>query len=226
MKKIIISVVTISFFFISLLACEKTVDSENNLNPTTLKNGTVISKNLRESYVKNKEVIDYLLSNGFTIDEDTKNDKYSRKKIISLGEAKKLVAQIRESKIELMNIDLSKKQNIKGRGMFLDCNQEGTYYINGASAGMFSSFSISFDRGSDGSISNISSHVTGFPMFWGWTQTHTVAFGNNSFCIDGTVNWGIDVEGLPLAIHQDYSQSVTIDPRSCQARVEMRQGHC
>jgi hypothetical protein len=173
------------------------------------------------------EIIEYLRENGFEIDLDskiTKNVK-DKHKVKTLDEAKKIIQAIKKFENHSAIISFSKKQSKNERPNIPNCDEEGAYYIDNAINAYVTGVDIRFERGPGGTLSNISSYATGFTFGWGWNQIGVWTFGStNHFCIDGTMTYGIDIDGVTFG----YSSSVAIDVRlnGCTAVVSQRYGHC
>ncbi|NBB21032.1 hypothetical protein GVN20_16820 [Runella sp. CRIBMP] len=182
-----------------------------------------------------EQILKLLKSHGFTEQPfsgagriSTMGEFSERKKIRTLEDAKNFIKIFESFNEGTIKIDLNQIQNKNLRSSFVACDDQGTYYVNRAVEGLMSTIDITFQRDELGKIFNVTSMVHGIP-FYGYSQDNFTIFGDKrqDFCIDGTMVWGLDIAGLPLAARpQVYLRVHLYGPESCQAQVSWGYGHC
>lgn len=203
---------TTLFFSMFILSCQKDTTLD------TLPVGKSISS-------EQKEIIEYLQLNGFVlsnIDGIVAGIK-ERQKITNIEDAKKLVSFINQFKDYKAASSLS--QTIRnGRLLFPNCEDQGTYFIGRAINGFASGVDIRFERDFEGNLSNITSNSSGLMVAWSWSQRGVSTFNNDRFCIDATMIYGVEIEGIILGYSANVALNVHL--QGCNAIVSSWFGHC
>lgn len=106
------------------------------------------------------------------------------------------------------------------------CGEDGyTYYIDAATSGLFSDVNIVFQR-SGGTISSVSTNVSGSPLYT-WAQQAYSVFTPYTFCIDSNVTFGIQVGSLPTNWSKRCILRTYLDTGgACNAQVLFKWGKC
>jgi hypothetical protein len=106
------------------------------------------------------------------------------------------------------------------------CLGEGTYYVYRATYGLTSEVNVIYQRSANGTIQNVTSSVTGTPLYT-WNQQAVTIFSKYSFCIDAIATFGIDIGGIPTNWSKSARIRVYLDTATgCKAKTQFKYGNC
>lgn len=104
------------------------------------------------------------------------------------------------------------------------CGQDGTYYIDAATSGLFSDVNIIFQR-TGGAISSVTTNVSGTALYT-WTQQAYTVFSPYNFCIDANVQFGIQIGSLPTNWAKRCVLRTYLDTDACKSQIVFKWGKC
>lgn len=142
-------------------------------------------------------------------------------------EAVAVLEQARSFRTELLKneefqVNVTHPTDPSGRSMFMCENSWMNASLGGA--GLLSSWSAMWYQGSSGA-SQVSMEPVGFQIGWSWQQTSTHNLSRNDFCVQGMVQFGIDVGGMVLGSRDRYHVNVRLE-RDCTVTASEGYGFC
>jgi hypothetical protein len=193
--------------------------------------------------IEQKRIIELLVRNGFISVPSPKGARESgtsfpynieNKNFNSYEEAEAFVNEL-NSYVD-SNMGNTVKRGVSGgrksanpaRLAFIACDDPGTYYVNRATYGLFSDVNIRYERDSFGNLTNISTNVTGVPLYV-WAQQGVTIFNKHEFCIDVNVVFGVSFQNvsLPTAWSKTAKLRVWLDTDgTCNGLSQFGWGHC
>jgi hypothetical protein len=167
------------------------------------------------------EEISQLESNNLGLRINLNNYDYSRPQFFSdINSAQLFLDSMKSAMSALINTSEQQIQVANtAQGRFAACGC-GDYIANVGSAGLFSSFNVSFSY-CNGSVSNANINVTGLQIGWSWGNT-TSSYNGLYGCSFATATFGIGIFS--------WSQTVRIswhfNPNSCTFYYSIGGGPC
>lgn len=173
-----------------------------------------------------EQTIDYLVANGFTIqDANNTTDNYKQVPSLSLEEARKLVNELKRIDNLYSEKEIRSLTKADSRTGLIACEDAGTFYVSRAIDGGSSGVDVQYTRTETGEIVNIFSYSTGFQVAWSWDQIGVNVINPDvELCIDGVMTYGLDLGGVLLGYRA--AVALRVKWRGCVAEVTSTYGHC
>lgn len=126
-------------------------------------------------------------------------------------------------KEEEFDVNPTYQTNPSARSLFVCENSWMNANLGGA--GMFTTWMAEWYQNGNSGASNVAVEPVGFQIGWSWQQNRVHTLSRNSFCVQGVVQFGIDVGGLVLGTRDIYHVKVDLR-RDCTVHMSEGYGFC